>query len=1146
MNSRPPPPPSSPPNPQGASARVGTPPVGFGPGSSPLAQVRPQPISRSSTPSDAISPAASGMSPAPGGSASAATGAVRSPLAGQPAPFQQQQQQPSMPTSMSPQPAQPGPRPPRPQPPMSPAAPRVTSPLARTAAMSSTHSAGAPPMAGYPAPPRPMGYPAQGMPPMQQQQQPQPQPQQSMPPQQNYGQPMMAPQGYPQYSAGLPQKIGSPPPPASHASAGTGAPMPPSSMSSRRRHYPDQIDPAAYQAQPLPPQQQQMQQQQMQQQQMQQPLQYAQQPMQQFGQVPQQQPAAPAAAEQSGGGFFVPGAVQAPMPPTASGTPGAMSPSAAAAATAVSGYPAQPTSQAPGYAAQQMADVTQQFSSMGLGTNSQEYQVALLGGKPQISMLDELPPLIKLPPNATCVPSAYSICPPQHKRSTLNAVPKTEKLLKKTKLPFGLVITPFKTQEPGEEPLPVVSEIVRCRRCRTYINPFVQFVEGGRRWKCNMCGLSNDVPLQFDYDAATQTQKNRWIRPDLNHGVVEFIAPLEYMVRPPMPPVYVFIIDVSYASVQLGAPGVIGKTILSALDRIPNADNRTKVAFIGVDTSLHFFQIRAGNPEPQQLVVSDLEDVFVPSPTDLLLNLHECREGIEALLSRMESMFKANHAVGNALPSAIQAAQKLLGTLGGKIVVLQASLPTIGEGKIEPRPEGKDLGTPRESELLRPQNNWYKSLAADCSRIQIAFDTIFIGQQPMDVATVSCLAHYTGGSVFHYPSFMATRKPEVERFTHEFSNHLAARVGLEAVLRIRASKGLRMSSYYGNFFLRSLDLLALPNVTPNHSYAVDIEIEETITSPMIYFQTALLHTNSSGERRIRVSTLALPTTENIHTVFHHADQVAIASLLSKKAVDRAVEAKLEDARDALQYKTLEIIGAFKTECTQSSSGATTQLQIPRALQLLPFLTLATLKHTSLRAGNNIPPALRVAAMNLVLTLPPEQGVQPYTAARMYSLHDLPEQAGRVDETTGIIALPPRLGLSADALSPYGIFLLHNGFDSFLWVGREASPALCRSLLDVQDVRMVPSGVIAFPDFSNGAEAPAQGFELNFQVNGILRRLNQLCHNLWNPVTYICKEDGDPMIRMVMTQWLSEDMDTSAPSYQQFLNQLRDKINRGNF
>ncbi|KAJ2161266.1 COPII subunit [Coemansia sp. RSA 552] len=808
------------------------------------------------------------------------------------------------------------------------------------------------------------------------------------------------------------------------------------------------------------------------------------------------------------------------------------------------GYPGAPQVAAP--PPPQMDGLSQQFSQMGLAQNPQEFQNALLSGRPPIAALDEGPPEIKLPPNATCVPSPYAICPANCKRSTLNAIPRTDKLLKKTKLPFGLIITPFKSPEQGEPPVPVAPDIVRCRRCRTYINPFVQFVDGGRRWKCNMCNLSNDVPLSFDYDSVTQMQKDRWRRPDLNHAVVEYVAPIEYMVRPPMPPVYVFLIDVSYPSVQIGAPGVIARTILSALDRIPNVDDRTRVAFIGVDTCLHFFQVRPNCAEPQQFVVGDLEDVFLPSPTDLLVNLRECREGIENLLSHFESMFKSNHSVGNALCPAIQAAQKMLGNLGGKIIVMQATPPTVGEGKVEIRPEGKDLGTPRESELLRPQNNWYKTLAADCSRAQIAFDTVFFGQQPMEVATVSCLARYTGGSVFHYPSFMAARKPEVDRFAHEFAHHLGADIGLEAVLRVRASKGLRMAAYYGNFFLRSLDLLALPNVTPNHSYAVDMEIEESLTTPVVYFQTALLHTTSFGERRIRVLTMAIPTTENIHTVFHNADQFSIASLLSKKAVDRALVAKLEDAREALQYKALEIIGTFKSQCTQSSSGATTQLQIPRSLQLLPLLTLASLKHTSLRAGNTIRVADRIAAMSLVLTLPAEQGVQPYTVARMYSLHDLPPQAGYPDEQTGIPVLPPRLGLSAEALAPHGIYLVHTGYDSMLWFGRNVDPALCRGLLNEQDVRTIPDGVITFPDLSGGADMPAQGFELNFQVNSILRRLSALCHDQWRPVTYVCKEDGEPVLRLMMSQRLVEDMDPSAPSYQQFLGQLRDKINRGSF
>ncbi|KAJ2830459.1 COPII subunit, partial [Coemansia sp. 'formosensis'] len=660
MNNLPPPPPPQP-DFQNGPGRTATPPVGFGPASSPLAQVRPQPPSRAATPGGPPS----AISPPPGETLS---GNGRSPFASQPAPGQ------LSPGPMLSQGVRPGYRPPTGQPPVS---GRVTSPLARSAASMMPPSAANGPAGGYAGPARPMLPPAPQQPQYQQQpaqlppayqsQQPQaqPQPRSYQQPlayqqQQQQQQPQYQPQ--PQYppAHGLPpQGLGQPGPypgtvPAGAAMSPVRSPPPPMSQggtmmpatSSRRRLYPEQSMEAYSSQQQQAPQHG------------------------HGGLPPLPGSGQPAVDPNSGqGAFFVPGAAQPPIisPSAAQG----LSPQGYPGAQGMQqpqGYPPPLATQAPVPMAPQMTDLSQQFAQMGVGANTTEYQTALLGGKPQLSALDEAPPAIKLPPSAACVPSPFVICPANHKRSTLNAIPRTDKLLKKTKLPFGLVITPFKTQEQGEEPIPVVSEIVRCRRCRTYVNPFVQFVEGGRRWKCNLCGLSNDVPLIFDYDSATQTNRNRWVRPDLNYSVVEFVAPLEYMVRPPMPPVYVFIIDVSYASVQLGAPGVIGQTILSALDRIPNVDNRTKVAFIAVDSSLHYFQVRPNGTEPQQLVVSDLDDIFLPSPTDLLLNLYECRQGIECLLSRLDSMFKTNHSVGNALCPAIQAAQKMLGTLGGKVI----------------------------------------------------------------------------------------------------------------------------------------------------------------------------------------------------------------------------------------------------------------------------------------------------------------------------------------------------------------------------------------------------------------------------------------------------------------------------------------------
>ena len=45
-------------------------------------------------------------------------------------------------------------------------------------------------------------------------------------------------------------------------------------------------------------------------------------------------------------------------------------------------------------------------------------------------------------------------------------------------------------------------------------------------------------------------------------------------------------------------------------------------------------------------------------------------------------------------------------------------------------------------------------------------------------------------------------------------HNLTRTTGCEAVMRIRCSKGLRISAFHGHFFIRSTDLLALPQVPP--------------------------------------------------------------------------------------------------------------------------------------------------------------------------------------------------------------------------------------------------------------------------------------------------------------------------------------------
>ncbi len=52
----------------------------------------------------------------------------------------------------------------------------------------------------------------------------------------------------------------------------------------------------------------------------------------------------------------------------------------------------------------------------------------------------------------------------------------------------------------------------------------------------------------------------------------------------------------------------------------------------------------------------------------------------------------------------------------------------------------------------------------------------------------------------------------VERTVNLFNMNVMAVTGWEGVMRVRCSKGLSISQFHGHFFVRSIDLLSLPQV----------------------------------------------------------------------------------------------------------------------------------------------------------------------------------------------------------------------------------------------------------------------------------------------------------------------------------------------
>ncbi|KAI4810428.1 hypothetical protein E4T44_10968, partial [Aureobasidium sp. EXF-8845] len=867
-------------------------------------------------------------------------------------------------------------------------------------------------------------------------------------------------------------------------------------------------------------------------------------------------PAAPYGAAQPAAGYGYGAPVQ--QQPTGYSDPQQQQPAAAYGAPAAGYQPPDAYGAAPGG----VPGMTQQFSQMGMAPQQQQQQqpaqasqqaapaaqrlnplqpvdISVQGAPFHVSDLDLPPPSIILPPNSSVTPSPNANCPPKYVRSTLNAIPSTNSLLKKSKLPFALVIQPYATLHDAEDDVPVQVDqvIARCRRCRTYINPFATFLDHSHRWRCNMCNLTNDVPQAFDWDNMKQQAIDRWQRPELNYSVMEFVAPQEYMVRAPQPLVYLFLFDVSVASVQSGLLATAARCVAESLDRIPNADRRTRLAFMAVDSSLHYFTIPrddSGTTDSNMLVVSDLDEPFLPTPDGLLVSLADSRQNIETFLGKLQSMFQNTQNGLSAMGSAMRAGHKMISHVGGKMVVLTASLPNHGYGKLDMREDKKLLGTSKESSLLQTANAFYKSFAVECSKTQVSIDMFLFSSQYQDVASLSNLPRYTGGQTYFYPAWSAARTEDAIKFATEFSDYLSSEIGLEAVLRVRATTGLRPSTFYGNFFNRSSDLCAFPAFPRDQAYVVEIAIDESVTKQFVCLQAGVLHTTCNGERRIRVMTLSIPTTQNLADVYSSADQQAIAVYFSHKAVERALSSGLDAARDALQAKIIELLQTYKKELAGGNMGGG-GLQFPVNLRGLPTLFLGLIKNLGLRKSAQIPSDLRSAALCLLSTLPLPLMIQ-YIYPRLYSLHDMPETAGLPDPTTGAIALPPPLNLTSANVVPFGLYLIDDGQTQFLWLGRDAVPALVMDVFGTDDKNALKQGKTSLPIIDS---------EMNERVRAVVEKSRDHrakgCGSIVVPSLYLVREDGDPSLRLWAQSLLIEDRADMAVSSAQFIGMLREKV-----
>uniref|UniRef100_A0A8C3CJV5 SC24C protein n=1 Tax=Cairina moschata TaxID=8855 RepID=A0A8C3CJV5_CAIMO len=719
---------------------------------------------------------------------------------------------------------------------------------------------------------------------------------------------------------------------------------------------------------------------------------------------------------------------------------------------------------------------------------------------------------------------------PRYIRCTSYNIPCTSDMAKQSQVPLAAVIKPLATLPP-DETLPYLvdhgeSGPVRCNRCKAYMCPFMQFIEGGRRFQCCFCSCVTEVPPHyFQHLDHTGKRVDFYDRPELSLGSYEFLATVDYCKNNkfPSPPAFIFMIDVSYNAVKSGLVRLICEELKSLLDYLPREGNMEesaiRVGFVTYNKVLHFYNVKSSLAQPQMMVVSDVADMFVPLLDGFLVNVNESRTVIVSLLDQIPEMFADTRETETVFGPVIQAGLEALkaAECAGKLFIFHTSLPIAeAPGKLKNRDDKKLINTDKEKTLFQPQTSFYNNLAKDCVAQGCCVDLFLFPNQYLDVATLGIVTYQTGGSIYKYAYFQL--ETDQDRFLNDLRRDVQKEVGFDAVMRVRTSTGIRATDFFGAFYMSNTTDVEMAGLDCDKTITVEFKHDDKLSEDSgALLQCALLYTSCAGQRRLRIHNLSLNCCTQLADLYRNCETDTLINYLAKYAYRGVLNSPVKTVRDALINQCAQILACYRKNCASPSSAG--QLILPECMKLLPVYLNCVLKSDVLQPGLEVTTDDRAYIRQLVTSMDVAE-TNVFFYPRL-----LPLTKADVDSDS----LPAAIRNSEERLSKGDIYLLENGLNIFVWVGVNVQQGLIQNLFGVSSFSQISSTLNTLPVLEN---------PFSKKVRSIVDML-QVQRSRYMKLIIVKQEDK---LEMLFKHFLVEDKSlTGGASYVDFLCHMHKEI-----
>ena len=751
-------------------------------------------------------------------------------------------------------------------------------------------------------------------------------------------------------------------------------------------------------------------------------------------------------------------------------------------------------------------------------------------------------------------------------RPTINAIPTSPSFFDETGLPFGICVRPFYQINKNESQIPKIQNnghIFRCEKCKSYINNKYKFTYSKLNKQiaiCNLCHHENDLNINFQGIKTEYLNNNDTSCLELINPTIDFIAPQNFKSKKIFVPHYLFMIDISETSYQLGLPSYIINSIQINLDSIHNYEN-SYIAFALYDfKNIYYFYIE--KDDVRISIMGDINDPFCPlSLKKLYIKIGSNQEKINSLIEKINLFINdknknfnnniniKNKQISTITGCAIKSGVDSLLENGGRILVFTCNPCNHGFGASIIREiylKNNKVKDPHKSNPFFPQHNLFAEIGQKAAKNKIVIDQFIFLSELYDISTFSIASTLSGGDIFFYQD-VGGEVPQYlyEKLYFDITRVLTRPNYYNCKFMLRYSKGIDCYEILGPFTKKLGDAFELGGCDPDYCFYYNFRLNQQLKKDeILHIQLAALYEDNYSDIYIRVFNYSFEVIEELPNLFGLLDMNSIMKSLVYKSISLIYNTNFQDIKKFLEDKIINTFKYYRINVKKKASAS--QLIIPLGIQYIPSYINSFFKLNIFldnAKSNEINQILYIA--NKLLREPINRTIK-FLYPKFYRIdnikkgqYDINNEENRIynigllNEKYNIINKPLLLRLSKDEIDFDSAYLIDDGIFINIFIFNQINSNFYQDLFNIGNFYDLKN--IGINELNQENQT-----ELNQRILNIISQLRNENDDYIQPIRIFFFEEND-ISNFILNQLLKEDELNGYSNYTEYLCTIHKKI-----